>query len=142
METKVLSTGIRYTNLPESYVRPESERPRLSEVLECENVPVIDLGCKDRSQITQQIALACTFYGFFQVVATPIFTNLLLLVYFLKFPGFFDVSSPSVFCLIVLVIKYKVGLMTRLLITEFPKKQRKECSKWRMTSSGCRWRRN
>ncbi|EOY23715.1 2-oxoglutarate (2OG) and Fe(II)-dependent oxygenase superfamily protein [Theobroma cacao] len=68
METKVLSTGIRYTNLPESYVRPESERPRLSEVLECENVPVIDLGCKDRSQITQQIALACTFYGFFQVI--------------------------------------------------------------------------
>ncbi|XWS48662.1 hypothetical protein CRYUN_Cryun13aG0095300 [Craigia yunnanensis] len=68
MDTKVLSSGIRYSNLPESYVRPESERPRLSEVSECENVPVIDLGCEDRGQIIQQISLACMYYGFFQVI--------------------------------------------------------------------------
>ncbi|XVF10190.1 hypothetical protein REPUB_Repub07fG0161400 [Reevesia pubescens] len=68
METKVLSSGICYSNLPESYVRPESERPRLSEVSECENVPVVDLGCEDRNHIIQQISLACTYYGFFQVI--------------------------------------------------------------------------
>ncbi|KAK8511972.1 hypothetical protein V6N13_073799 [Hibiscus sabdariffa] len=68
MAAKVLSSGIRYSDLPESYVRPESDRPRLSEVSECENVPVIDLGCPDRSHIVQQISLACTHYGFFQVI--------------------------------------------------------------------------
>ncbi|XP_024044061.1 uncharacterized protein LOC18049425 isoform X3 [Citrus clementina] len=68
MDTKVLSSGIRYTNLPESYVRPESERPNLSEVSECENVPVIDLACDDRSLIVQQVAYACKNYGFFQVI--------------------------------------------------------------------------
>ncbi|KAH9724432.1 protein DOWNY MILDEW RESISTANCE 6 [Citrus sinensis] len=67
MDTKVLSSGIRYTNLPEGYVRPESERPNLSEVSECENVPVIDLACDDRSLIVQQVADACKNYGFFQV---------------------------------------------------------------------------
>ncbi|KAK8571083.1 hypothetical protein V6N13_025640 [Hibiscus sabdariffa] len=64
----VLSSGIRYSGLPESYVRPESERPRLSQVSECENVPVIDLGCEDRTHIVQQISLACINYGFFQVI--------------------------------------------------------------------------
>ncbi|TYH98012.1 hypothetical protein ES332_A12G280200v1 [Gossypium tomentosum] len=68
MDTKVLSSGIRYSNLPESYVRPESERPRLSEVSECEDVPVIDLGCEDRTHIIQQICRACMQYGFFQVI--------------------------------------------------------------------------
>ncbi|KAK8583548.1 hypothetical protein V6N12_067815 [Hibiscus sabdariffa] len=68
MDAKVLSSGIRYSDLPPSYVRPESDRPRLSEVSECENVPVIDLGCPDRSHIVQQISLACTHYGFFQVI--------------------------------------------------------------------------
>ncbi|GAY68931.1 hypothetical protein CUMW_268010 [Citrus unshiu] len=68
MDTKVLSAGIRYTNLPEGYVRPESERPNLSEVSEWENVPVIDLACDDRSVIVQQVADACKNYGFFQVI--------------------------------------------------------------------------
>lgn len=67
MASKVLSTGIPYVNLPESYIRPESERPRLSEVSH-ENVPVIDLGCEDRSQIVEQIGDACRIYGFFQVI--------------------------------------------------------------------------
>ncbi|KAF3970613.1 hypothetical protein ACB098_12G026500 [Castanea mollissima] len=68
MDTKVLSTGVRYSNLPESYVRPESDRPRLSEVSACDDVPVIDLGLEDRSQVVKQIAEACKFYGFFQVI--------------------------------------------------------------------------
>ncbi|KAH9780386.1 Fe2OG dioxygenase domain-containing protein [Citrus sinensis] len=68
MDTKVLSSGIRYTNLPEGYVRPESERPNLSEVSECKNVPVIDLACDDRSLIVQQVADACKNYGFFQAI--------------------------------------------------------------------------
>ncbi|KAJ9174353.1 hypothetical protein P3X46_017383 [Hevea brasiliensis] len=68
MDTKVLSSGIKYLTLPESYIRPESERPRLSEVLACEDVPVIDLGCEDRAQIVQQIGDACANFGFFQVI--------------------------------------------------------------------------
>lgn len=67
METKVLSSGVRYSNLPESYIRPESERPRLSEVSDCENVPIIDLGSQDRPQIVKQLGDACKVYGFFQV---------------------------------------------------------------------------
>lgn len=67
MDSKVISTGIRYSSLPESYIRPESDRPRLSEVSTCENVPVVDLGCSDRSIIVSQIADACASYGFFQV---------------------------------------------------------------------------
>nr|GMC67008.1 protein DOWNY MILDEW RESISTANCE 6 [Ipomoea batatas] len=68
METKVLSSGTRYTSLPENYVRPESDRPRLSEVAVCNNVPVIDLGCGERELIVKQIAQACSEYGFFQVI--------------------------------------------------------------------------
>lgn len=68
METKVLSSGIRFLNLPESYIRPESERPRLSDVSPCENVPVIDLGSQDRTHIVQQVGHACKSYGFFQVL--------------------------------------------------------------------------
>ncbi|KAI4307020.1 hypothetical protein L6164_030255 [Bauhinia variegata] len=68
METKVLSSGIRHSNLPESYVRPESERPRLSEVSLCEDVPVIDLGSPDRTQTVRHIGEACRCYGLFQVI--------------------------------------------------------------------------
>ncbi|GKV25483.1 hypothetical protein SLEP1_g34920 [Rubroshorea leprosula] len=68
MESKVISSGIRYSSLPASYVRPESERPRLSEVSACDDVPVIDLGSDDRAHVVQQIGDACTNYGFFQVI--------------------------------------------------------------------------
>ncbi|KAK6936607.1 Isopenicillin N synthase-like, Fe(2+) 2OG dioxygenase domain [Dillenia turbinata] len=67
METKVLYTGVRLSNMPESYIRPESERPKLSEVEDCEDVPVIDLGRDEREHIVQQIGYACKNYGFFQV---------------------------------------------------------------------------
>lgn len=68
MDTKVISTGIPYSKVPESYIRPESDRPNVSQVQDCENVPVIDLGCEDRDLIIQQIGDACTRYGFFQVI--------------------------------------------------------------------------
>jgi isopenicillin N synthase-like dioxygenase len=68
MDTKFISTGIWHTKLPESYIRPESDRPNNSQVLECDNVPIIDLGSQDRDLIIQQICYACTFYGFFQVI--------------------------------------------------------------------------
>lgn len=67
MDTKVISSGVRHTRLPESYVRPESERPNLSEVSDCQNVPVIDLGSGDRTLIVRQVGDACRDYGFFQV---------------------------------------------------------------------------
>lgn len=66
METKVIS-GVEFSSLPSSYIRPESDRPRLSEVSECNDVPVIDLGCKDRGLLVKQIGDACREYGFFQV---------------------------------------------------------------------------
>ncbi|KAK9665123.1 hypothetical protein RND81_14G091900 [Saponaria officinalis] len=68
METKVLSTGIAYKNLPQSYIRPVSDRPNLSQVSDCEDVPVIDLGSLDRTVIVRQIHDACKNYGFFQVI--------------------------------------------------------------------------
>ncbi|KAK4476529.1 hypothetical protein RD792_015685 [Penstemon davidsonii] len=67
MEAKVIS-GVHFPSLPTSYIRPESERPNLSQVSECENIPVIDLGCEDRSLIIKQIGDACRDYGFFQVI--------------------------------------------------------------------------
>ena len=67
MDTKVLSTGVQYSNLPESYVRPESDRPRLSEVSACDDVPVIDFGLEDRTQVVKLIAEACKSCVLFQV---------------------------------------------------------------------------
>lgn len=67
METKVIS-GVQFSSLPGSYIRPESERPRLCEVEECNDVPVIDLGCPDRSLVVKRIGDACRQYGFFQVL--------------------------------------------------------------------------
>lgn len=68
MEPNLLSSGIRHSSLPENYVRPESDRPNLSEVADCNDVPVIDFGCGDRNLVVNQIAHACREYGFFQVI--------------------------------------------------------------------------
>nr|GLL38847.1 protein DOWNY MILDEW RESISTANCE 6 [Ipomoea trifida] len=68
MTTKLLFSGTPYSTLPHKYIRPESERPKLSEVATCDDVPVIDLGCGDRSLIVRQIGDACRHYGFFQVI--------------------------------------------------------------------------
>ncbi|XP_054788162.1 protein DOWNY MILDEW RESISTANCE 6-like [Prosopis cineraria] len=68
METKVLSSGVPFSTLPASYVRPESDRPRLSDVPTCEDVPIIDLASPDRAHLLLQIREACKSYGFFQVI--------------------------------------------------------------------------
>uniref|UniRef100_A0A7N0REB0 Fe2OG dioxygenase domain-containing protein n=1 Tax=Kalanchoe fedtschenkoi TaxID=63787 RepID=A0A7N0REB0_KALFE len=68
MEAKLLSTGESHKYLPESYVRPESDRPRLSEVSQLDNVPVVDLSSENRAQTVTQIRDACSTFGFFQVV--------------------------------------------------------------------------
>ncbi|KAI4384879.1 hypothetical protein MLD38_002971 [Melastoma candidum] len=68
MDSKVISSGVRHTSLPPSYIRDESDRPRLSEVSTCENVPLVDLGSGDRSRIVTEIAFACMYFGFFQVI--------------------------------------------------------------------------
>ncbi|KAL3630753.1 Protein DOWNY MILDEW RESISTANCE 6 [Castilleja foliolosa] len=67
METQLISIGFPYSTIPSSYVRPEPDRPKLSEVAEYHNAPVINLGCGDRKIIAQQIAQACE-HGFFQVI--------------------------------------------------------------------------
>ncbi|KAI3807961.1 hypothetical protein L1987_23900 [Smallanthus sonchifolius] len=68
MAGKVLSTGIRYATLPESYIRPVNDRPNLSQVSDCNDVPLIDIGGGDRGLISKQIGDACRHYGFFQVI--------------------------------------------------------------------------
>ncbi|KAL0411841.1 UNVERIFIED_CONTAM: protein DOWNY MILDEW RESISTANCE 6 [Sesamum latifolium] len=51
-----------------SYIRPKFDRPKLFEVVDCNNIPVIDLACRDMSLIVKQIGNACREYGFFQVI--------------------------------------------------------------------------
>ncbi|KAK4277650.1 hypothetical protein QN277_015614 [Acacia crassicarpa] len=68
MEAKVLSSGIHHSSIPQSYIHPESERPRLSQVSACEDVPVIGLSSPDRPLIVQKVGQACKSYGFFQVI--------------------------------------------------------------------------
>ncbi|CAN1170818.1 Protein DOWNY MILDEW RESISTANCE 6 [Linum perenne] len=68
MDTKVLSSGVPFTDLPASYVRPESDRPLLSQVIHSLDIPVIDLSIPDTSLIVRQIEHACTQFGIFQVI--------------------------------------------------------------------------
>ncbi|KAG7556365.1 Oxoglutarate/iron-dependent dioxygenase [Arabidopsis suecica] len=68
MAAKLISTGLRHTTLPGNYVRPISDRPRLSEVSQLEDFPLIDLSSTDRSVLVQQIHQACARFGFFQVI--------------------------------------------------------------------------
>ena len=67
MADQLLSTVTHHGSLPETYVRPESQRPCLNEVLRDADVPTIDLGSPDLSQTVAQVADACSTYGFFQV---------------------------------------------------------------------------
>ncbi|MCL7023235.1 hypothetical protein MKW94_011932 [Papaver nudicaule] len=68
METKVLSSGVEYSNLPANYIRPVSDRPNLAEVTDCDDIPVIDLSCTDRTELVRRIQHACRVFGFFQVI--------------------------------------------------------------------------
>lgn len=69
METLLLvSNGFRHSTLPASYVRPESERPKIEEVADYLHAPIVDLGCGDSELIATQISQACQQFGFFQVI--------------------------------------------------------------------------
>ncbi|CAL9160083.1 unnamed protein product [Musa hybrid cultivar] len=68
MADQLLSAVSDYASIPESYVRPESQRPRLNEVIRGANIPTIDLGSEDELQIIAQVADASRSFGFFQVV--------------------------------------------------------------------------
>nr|CAB3488024.1 unnamed protein product [Digitaria exilis] len=68
MGSQLLSTVEHRKVLPESYIRPESDRPRLAEVTTDSNVPLIDLASPDKHRVIAEIGLACRTYGFFQVI--------------------------------------------------------------------------
>jgi hypothetical protein len=67
MGSQLLSTVKRREVLPECYIRPEFDRPRLAEVTTDSDVPLIDLASPDKQRVIGQIGLACRTYGFFQV---------------------------------------------------------------------------
>ncbi|CAN6466273.1 unnamed protein product [Victoria cruziana] len=67
-EIQLLSTGIPFASLPESYVRPPSQRPRLSDVRPCDEIPVIDLSTSDVTELAGLVREACESYGFFQII--------------------------------------------------------------------------
>ncbi|THU73554.1 hypothetical protein C4D60_Mb04t24090 [Musa balbisiana] len=68
MADQLLSTVPHHHSLPENYIRPESQRPRLAEVISDAHVPAVDLSSPDKSHVIAQIADACRSYGFFQVL--------------------------------------------------------------------------
>lgn len=72
--TKLLLTDLASTvkQVPYNYIRPISDRPHLSAVVQVPDVPIplIDLQHLDgpnRSDVLQQLAMACQHDGFFQV---------------------------------------------------------------------------
>ncbi|KAG0493675.1 hypothetical protein HPP92_004669 [Vanilla planifolia] len=68
MAEPLLSLCPPLKSLPDSYIRPVQQRPRLSEVNTLRDIPILDLASPDKSQVAAQIGLACQIYGFFQVV--------------------------------------------------------------------------
>lgn len=67
MAEQLLSTGAPHQFLPEAYIRPVKDRPKIKEVVDDEHIPIVDLGCPDTSQLVDEIKNACRAYGFFQV---------------------------------------------------------------------------
>ncbi|CAE6131353.1 unnamed protein product [Arabidopsis arenosa] len=59
------------SHIPSNYVRPIFDRPNLSEVESSgDSIPLIDLRelhGPNRTEIVQQLAIACSTYGFFQI---------------------------------------------------------------------------
>jgi hypothetical protein len=70
----LISNRRNYSELPQQYIRPPTERPRLDEVdFSLESIPLVDvqgLQCDStRPEVIRQIGRACADYGFFQVFA-------------------------------------------------------------------------
>jgi len=66
MAEQLISTA-DHDRLPDSYVRPETQRPRLREVVPDAEIPVVDLADPDRAAVVARVAEACRTHGFFQV---------------------------------------------------------------------------
>lgn len=66
MADQLISTA-DHAELPESYVRPEAQRPRLSEVVSGAQIPVVDLAA-GRDAVATSVGEACRTHGFFQVL--------------------------------------------------------------------------
>ncbi|XP_051138391.1 protein DOWNY MILDEW RESISTANCE 6-like [Andrographis paniculata] len=68
MEARLVSVGPRCSTIPPSYVRPEPQRPKLSQIPDYLDPPFVDLSCPDKNSIVRQVADACREFGFFQVI--------------------------------------------------------------------------
>lgn len=79
MAGHLLSTTVHET-MPGNYVRPESERPRLAEVVADACIPVVDLASPDRAAVVSAIGAACRTHGFFQVLNHGIDARIMLAV--------------------------------------------------------------
>jgi salicylic acid 3-hydroxylase len=66
MANQLISTAVHH-RLSGNYVRPETQRPRLNEVVPDADIPVVDLANPDRAAVVAQIGEACRTHGFFQV---------------------------------------------------------------------------
>ncbi|XP_020691893.1 flavanone 3-dioxygenase 2 isoform X1 [Dendrobium catenatum] len=77
MADLLLSVGQPLESVPESYIRPASQRPNFAAVEIDGNIPIVDLGSPDKSLIVAQVGQACQSYGFFQVVNHGISSELI-----------------------------------------------------------------
>lgn len=69
---RLISNGINYRQkIPDGYIRPPSERPRLNEVVFSDSIPLVDLeglNGSARHMVIHKIRHACHQHGIFQIV--------------------------------------------------------------------------
>jgi len=68
---KLMSNGFNNLQVQEKYIQPPHERPRRSEIANCQSIPVvdlIDLDAPNRARVVEEIRRACEENGFFQIV--------------------------------------------------------------------------
>ena len=67
----LVSSWCNDRSLPESYILPPEDRPGM--LPQGKNIPVVDLGAHDQTDILQQILEASQEFGMFQVPPTHLF---------------------------------------------------------------------
>ena len=67
----LVSSWYNDRSLPESYILPPEDRPGMLPL--GKNIPVVDLGAPDQTDILQQILEASQEFGMFQVPPTHLF---------------------------------------------------------------------